>query len=190
MAQDLTWADMPNQDLRSEDLHRLQAKRANLAGCNLSRKDLVQANLSGANLAGADLSHANLTLATLSDVDFRGANLFGADLAKTKMDNAHFDGADLRHTNWVQAGFGTRRFHRVRVEHAIAFLHTETVYVSGRGSLRVVAYREYVVNGDIHRFAVTDDSLYFHAVDDFAWQPTTVEFLTSTFKHALAEPEE
>ncbi|WP_235006921.1 pentapeptide repeat-containing protein, partial [Calothrix rhizosoleniae] len=71
---DLTEANLKNQDLSG----------VNLSKADLSKADLSGADLSGADLSGAILSRADLIGADLSETNLSGANLIRADLSQAK----------------------------------------------------------------------------------------------------------
>ena len=78
-----------------ENRHSLQ--NADLAGADLSWRDLRKANLYGADLCGADLSHANLYHAELRYANLSSANLFCANLSYAILNDACLDGVTM---NW------------------------------------------------------------------------------------------
>ena len=69
---------------------------ANLAGCDLSGRDLGFSDLRGANLTRANLDGANLLGARLQGATLLEATLRGADLTASYLQNALLRGADLR----------------------------------------------------------------------------------------------
>lgn len=102
--------DLRGADIRDSDLMGATLVRANLSGCRLnpchmyranlrqadmSRALLNGANLRGANLSGADLSDADLDRAVLSDANLTGANLSGANLSRVNLTKADLTDANL-----------------------------------------------------------------------------------------------
>lgn len=67
-------------------------------GCNLAGVDLTGKNLEGADLEGADLTGSRLAEADLENANLKGAILIGADLK-----NAKLQGADLYKANLSKA---------------------------------------------------------------------------------------
>jgi len=110
----LPQVDLRGADLRDSDLMGVGLQRANLSGCYLNpchlyRANLVQADLSqallnganlrGANLSGADLSRADLDRVTLSDANLTGANLREANLSRANLVGTNLTDADLTDAN-------------------------------------------------------------------------------------------
>lgn len=67
-----------------------------LAGADLSGRDLSSARLMGADLRGANLSGCDLRQARLTNVNFTGADLRNADARGAAFHHANLTGADLR----------------------------------------------------------------------------------------------
>lgn len=86
--------------LSLEMFRRLDLRKVDLSGANLSEVDLSGAILWGANLSKADLSGANLWGADLS-----GTNFKGADISETDLSGANLRRADLRGVNLSRANF-------------------------------------------------------------------------------------
>ena len=92
----------------AEILKKVEGRKADLGGADLSYHKLMKAQLQGANLSGADLSYAylmqaDLTNADLSGVDFNSAvlseaNLNGANLEDADFTEAYLCGVDLSQT--------------------------------------------------------------------------------------------
>ena len=116
-----------------KSLSRLDLRKANLGGLNLSRFDLSYtdlgganlrwANLSGANLSGADLSEANLSGANLSGANLSGAdlseaNLSGANLSRALFKNTKLNNAYLGHANLSRALFKNTKLNNAYLGHA------------------------------------------------------------------------
>ncbi|HWE40066.1 MAG TPA: pentapeptide repeat-containing protein [Isosphaeraceae bacterium] len=98
--------------LRAEDPDwRADLREANLAGLDLSHRDLRRAILSGADLKGADLTSADLRAAKLRGTDLEGATLDLADLRR-----AHFDQANLSRAELYGAKLRGARLLETRVE--------------------------------------------------------------------------
>lgn len=57
------------------------------------------AELAGSNLSGRDLAKARLDHCDLAEADFAGANLFAADMSYCDLRGANFEGACLRLVN-------------------------------------------------------------------------------------------
>lgn len=79
--------DLEGTDLSYSKLMKAQLQGAKLNGADLSFAYLMQADLSGADLSGVDfnsavLSEANLNGANLEDADFTDAYLCGVDLSQ------------------------------------------------------------------------------------------------------------
>ena len=91
-----------------EILKKVEARKEDLEGADLSHHKLMKAQLQGAKLNGADLSfsylmQADLTGADLSEVDFNSAvlseaNLNGANLEDADFTEAYLCGVDLSQT--------------------------------------------------------------------------------------------
>ena len=80
--------ELEGADLSYHKLMKAQLQGANLSGADLSYAYLMQADLTGADLSGVDfnsavLSEANLNGANLEDADFTEAYLCGVDLSQT-----------------------------------------------------------------------------------------------------------
>ncbi len=67
-----------------------------LAGADLSGRDLQSAKLVGANLSGANLSGCDLRQAKLANGNFTGADLRNADARGAALHHANLTQADLR----------------------------------------------------------------------------------------------
>ncbi|NOQ46505.1 MAG: hypothetical protein GQ559_07510, partial [Desulfobulbaceae bacterium] len=80
-------------DLSDRNLDEVDLERANLQGANLQGVDFSEANLKGANLRGANLKDADLREADLYRADFSGADMTGARLEKALIDSTDFTGA-------------------------------------------------------------------------------------------------
>jgi uncharacterized protein YjbI with pentapeptide repeats len=114
---ELSRANLPEIDLRHQNLQGLllfsanlshgHLDGANLTGCDLSqaklnsaelvRANLTKANLERAELPSADLTEANLSESNLNRADLRGANLCGADLCGADLTDVKFSaGTRLR----------------------------------------------------------------------------------------------
>ena len=110
--------DIRGADLRNSDLMGAMLQRANLSGCFLNpahmyHANLIEANLRGAlmnganlrgaNLRGADLASVDLDRAVLSDANLSGANLTAANLARANLTGADLTGAVLIGANLNRA---------------------------------------------------------------------------------------
>lgn len=118
-ANNLSYKDLSDADLRSVDLSGKNLTGANLSysnlynakinetifkGADLSHAymhdlDLSEKNLAGTILVGADLTGANLDDVDLSNKNLTGTNLSGIDLSSTNMDGTILVGANLAHSN-------------------------------------------------------------------------------------------
>ena len=78
--------DLAGIDLSGKDLGKADLEGADLKGSNLEKADLAKANLRGASLV-----NANLKKADLKEADLYKANLSGADLTDAAMENAKVD---------------------------------------------------------------------------------------------------
>ncbi|QMU18523.1 pentapeptide repeat-containing protein [Streptomyces pristinaespiralis] len=87
--------DLRRTNLRGADLSHARLERARLAGCDLSQADLREINLDNAWLPRANLTGSTLTKATLSGANLRGANLTGAELSGVRLRGTDLRGADL-----------------------------------------------------------------------------------------------
>ncbi len=83
------------QELIERLLDEDRCVECDLAGVDLSDKNLDEVDLERANLQGANLDDVDLSEANLKGVDFSGANLRNADLREADLYRAVFDGADL-----------------------------------------------------------------------------------------------
>ena len=84
----------------AEILKKVEARKDDLEGADLSYHKLMKAQLQEAKLSGADLSYAylmqaDLTGANLSEVDFNSAVLSEAKLNGANLENADFTEAYL-----------------------------------------------------------------------------------------------
>ena len=77
--------EIPNADLRGEQLR----------GLDLGGAILRQANLSKGVFRGTDFPHADFSGADLSGADFRGTDMKFANLVGANLTGTLFDGADL-----------------------------------------------------------------------------------------------
>lgn len=85
--------DLAGVDLSDKNLDEVDLERANLQGANLEDIDLNEANLKGVDFSGANLKGADLREADLYRANFNGADLTGARLEGALVDSANFDGA-------------------------------------------------------------------------------------------------
>ncbi|MCC6727621.1 MAG: pentapeptide repeat-containing protein [Saprospiraceae bacterium] len=77
--------ELPNADLRGE----------NLRGLDFGNAILTQANLSKGVFRGTDFPHTDFSGADLSGADFRGTDMKFANLVGANLTGTLFDGADL-----------------------------------------------------------------------------------------------
>lgn len=106
-------ASLPSPENQSQNDATAKARPIQLAGEDLSGRNLSRRYLGGANLRGAlltnanffmaDLSHACLVGADLSGADLSGANLVGADLSNAILINTNMLVADVNNTNFSGA---------------------------------------------------------------------------------------
>jgi uncharacterized protein YjbI with pentapeptide repeats/predicted small metal-binding protein len=105
---DLAGMDLSGKNLRKADLSGADLSDANLSGADLSDANLSGADLSDAQLDRADLSRANiegaiLVRATLNGARLHGTVLDGASLFRAEMDGACIRDAKLRHAYLPEA---------------------------------------------------------------------------------------
>lgn len=77
------------------DFQKVQLRRANLRGFNLTSTDFRGADLSYANLREVNLSYADLRGCYLNEANLIGANLTGANLEETYLIKAYLTRANL-----------------------------------------------------------------------------------------------
>ena len=92
---DLSWASLPNTNLRGANLCGTDLSGADLKGADLSDTDLVGAELNYADMSGANLSRGYLRETSLNEAKLNRADLRGATLNKTDLSWANLSGADL-----------------------------------------------------------------------------------------------
>jgi uncharacterized protein YjbI with pentapeptide repeats len=95
----LSFLDLQNCILISQDFHNANLEGAKLQWANLEGANLQLANLEGANLEGANLQWANLQGANLQLANLQGANLQGANLQLANLQGANLQGANLQGAN-------------------------------------------------------------------------------------------
>lgn len=107
---DLAGVDLSGRDLGSARLMGADLRGANLSGCNLRGARLTNANFAGADLRNADARGAAFHHATMSDADLRGLRLdpFGAEALVMCISPTTFQGA---------------RWDRERLEHILEILN-------------------------------------------------------------------
>ncbi len=88
-------AQLAGEDLSERNLSRRYLSGANLRSTLLTNANLFMADLSHACLVGADLSGADLSGANLVGVDLSNAILTNANMLVADVNNAKFLGADL-----------------------------------------------------------------------------------------------
>ena len=93
---DLAGIDLSNRDLEKTPLRGVKLIRAKLEKVNLIGADLQEANLSSATLVKADLSRSNLSQSYLNFANLEGANLSGANLQKASLIEANLKNARLK----------------------------------------------------------------------------------------------
>lgn len=91
-------ADLAGADLSERNLFLANFEDANLSGANLFGANLGRAILTGANLSKADLTDAGLAYADLGGADLEGADLGGADLSYANIAGTNFTGATFANT--------------------------------------------------------------------------------------------
>ena len=129
----LPQVNLRGSDLRNSDLMGAGLQRANLSGCYLNpchlyRANLVQADLSqallnganlrGANLSGADLTRADLDRVILSDANLTGANLREANLSRANLVGTNLTDADLTGANLNRAALNGANLSNVNLQGA------------------------------------------------------------------------
>ncbi len=92
---DLSGKDLSAIKLTYANLNGASLYSANLSNAKLSHADLSRANLRDANLSAAELSDANLSKADLSGADLKKADLYGANLRWADLSYADLSGANL-----------------------------------------------------------------------------------------------
>jgi len=90
--------------------------RLHAAGAVLAGRDFAGADLRGADLHGADLRQVQLECADLSGANLRGARLQGAVLTMARMDGADLSEADLTGANLGSTSANTARFAAARLD--------------------------------------------------------------------------
>jgi hypothetical protein len=90
---------LAGEDLSGRDLSRRYLSHANLRGTLLTNANLFMADLSYACLVGADLTNADLS----------GANLVGADLSNALLTNTNMLVADIKEANFSGADISKAR---------------------------------------------------------------------------------
>jgi uncharacterized protein YjbI with pentapeptide repeats len=93
---DLAGIDLSNRDLEKTPLGRVNLTGAKLGKVNLISADLQGANLSSATLLKADLSRSNLSQSYLNFANLERANLSGADLKKASLIEANLKNGRLK----------------------------------------------------------------------------------------------
>lgn len=93
---DLAGIDLSNRDLEKTPLREVNLTGAKLEKVNLISADLQGANLSSATLLKADLSRSNLSQSFLNFANLERANLSGANLQKADLIGANLKNARLK----------------------------------------------------------------------------------------------
>lgn len=94
----LSYADLRGADLSSANLREIDLRGANLSEANLNEADLTGANLQNANLQGAYLIKAYLIKTNLKESNLTKAYLTGAYLTKSDVSQANLSGAYLNNS--------------------------------------------------------------------------------------------
>lgn len=81
-----------------ERLEKVEARKHDLQGADLSYYKLMKARLQGANLADADLSFAYLMRADLTGADLSGVDFTSAVLSEAILKGANLENADFTET--------------------------------------------------------------------------------------------
>lgn len=107
---DLRRADLTGCNLSSRDLEGAVLTEANLSGTNLSSSNLSKVNLRGANLQKATLDGANLweveaSNANLTEASLRSADIKGGSLQEANLQRANLTGATLTRVNLNASNF-------------------------------------------------------------------------------------
>ncbi|GFE70533.1 pentapeptide repeat-containing protein [Chroococcus sp. FPU101] len=90
-------------DSGERQFSKIELRRADLRGLNLSYADLTGADLSNANLREIDLRGANLSEANLNEADLTGANLQKANLQGAYLIKAYLIKTNLKESNLTKA---------------------------------------------------------------------------------------
>jgi uncharacterized protein YjbI with pentapeptide repeats len=93
----------PTAPLIEQLLDTNKCYRCNLAGVDLSGKDLEDADLEGADFSGANLEKVDFSDANLKGASFVNANLKNADFSKADLYKTNFSGADLTDADFSKA---------------------------------------------------------------------------------------
>ena len=139
------------------NLRRADLSGTDLSGANLRGADLSDADLSGANLRGANLSWASLRRADLSDADLSRANLRHADLRWANLRRANLRRADLR---WADLSDADLRW--ARTEYPILSIPdtpsgpTVLIHTGGAWRLDIGCWQERTVR-ELRDLIATDD---------------------------------
>lgn len=94
----LSYADLRGADLSSANLREINLRGADLSEANLNEADLTGANLQNANLQGAYLIKAYLIKTNLKESNLTKAYLTGAYLTKSDVSQANLSGAYLNNS--------------------------------------------------------------------------------------------
>ncbi|NNK96710.1 MAG: pentapeptide repeat-containing protein [Desulfobacterales bacterium] len=93
----------PTAPLIEQLLDTNKCYRCNLAGVDLSGKDLEDADLEGADFSGANLEKVDFSEANLKGASFVNAILINADFSKADLYKTNFSGADLTDADFSKA---------------------------------------------------------------------------------------
>lgn len=92
-----------NYEAGERNFSKIELRRADLRGLNLSHADLSGADLSYANLREVDFRGANLSEAYLNEADLTGANLQNANLQGAYLIKAYLIKTNLKESNLTKA---------------------------------------------------------------------------------------
>jgi Pentapeptide repeats (8 copies) len=92
--------NLAGQNLSGKDLENAALVSWNLGGANASGTNFAGAFLNGASLQGANASSANFTGATLNAANLSGSNLAGANMTNANLTAAKTGGANLFRIVW------------------------------------------------------------------------------------------
>ena len=92
---------------KTKDLHKIDARKANLSKLDFSGCDLREANLAYANLKECNFFKADLRKASLWNANLEGANFTEANLEEADLDYAKIRGSILYKANIRRATLPT-----------------------------------------------------------------------------------
>jgi uncharacterized protein YjbI with pentapeptide repeats len=93
-------------DLRKTNLQGYDLSNLNFRGARFNLAQMQAADLTGAQIQGATLSYAQMQWATLSHAEMQGADLTFAEMERADLRNARMQGADLSNAQMSGADLG------------------------------------------------------------------------------------